>query len=69
MDEGATIKATKLSDSFTFNDYVNQNQAGFVPLLLIHKDNRLALYTEDNRPLPKAGQTIVSVIKSDQAHD
>lgn len=59
--QGATVKGTSLTSSFTYDDYLTQN-AGAFPLGLITPGGRLTFFTADIQPHPRAGQTIVSLV-------
>lgn len=63
IEVGGSIKSTTLSPSFTYGDYLAHYQENPpIPLALITSDSKVQLFTEDNRPTPKSGQTIVSLI-------
>ncbi len=65
MDDGATIKATTLTPSFTYADYQEHYRHNAIPLGIVTDNARLTLFTADNRPIPKAGQTIIGLIPKD----
>ncbi|MCA9867745.1 MAG: sodium:proton antiporter [Anaerolineales bacterium] len=62
---GSVVKSTPLSSSFTYADYLEHYDNRAVPLGLITSDSKLILFTDDIRPSPKAGQTIISLIPPD----
>lgn len=57
---GASVKGTPLTNSFTYEEYLAENQ-GAIPLGLIMPGNRLTLFTADIQPHPRPGQTILSL--------
>lgn len=57
---GASVKGTPLTNSFTYEEYLAENQ-GAIPLGLIMQGNRLTLFTADIQPHPRPGQTILSL--------
>lgn len=70
METGATIKSTALSSSFSYADYLaNYEERPPIPLAVVTSDSKLQLFTEDNRPTPKPGQTIISLIPAEGTSD
>jgi hypothetical protein len=61
LEEGATMRATALTHSFTYQDYLKTHDVP-IPLGLITRDNRLNFFTVDNQPTPRPGHIIVSLI-------
>jgi len=67
LENGATLKATTLSNAFTISDY--EATHGLIqPLCLVTRDNRLTFFTVDNQPSPKPGHTIISLISASDGH-
>lgn len=62
LDQGATIRATPLTDEFTYADYQAFYDNRAIPLFLFTERQRLLIYTGDYQPLPRSGQTVVSLI-------
>lgn len=60
---GATVKATNLTNNFDYQDYHDQYGDRATPLFLITEKNRLRIFTTDNQPTPRPGQTIISLIE------
>jgi len=60
--KGATIKTTKLSDSFSYDDYQLEYKARCLPLCAIDNDGKLRLFTTSNDIKPKSGWQIISLI-------
>ena len=60
--EGAEIRTTRLSETFTFEKYSEQMPGDFILLIAINPQGRLHPYTVSNRPAPKAdwqGMTLI----------
>lgn len=62
IDAGATIRATPITEEFTYADYQSHYKNMAVPLFLITERERLMIYSGDYQPLPRAGQTLISLI-------
>lgn len=69
LSNGGTIQATILTDSFNFADYLKHFGDDAIPLFLISDSGKLTVYTTDNQPTPKAGQTVISLLNSNNTHD
>ena len=66
MDAGATVKSTALSPSFTYADYLGHyEEQSPIPLAVVTSDSKLQLFTDDNSLAPKPGQTIISLVSSE----
>jgi len=59
--EGASVKDTSLTSSFTYDEYLAQNK-GALPLGLILPGGRLTFFTAEIQPHPRPGQTIISLV-------
>jgi len=62
MQEGATIKATRLTTEFDYDDFNTNYQNAALPLFLITEKQQLLTYSLDFQPAPKPGQTLISLI-------
>jgi CPA1 family monovalent cation:H+ antiporter len=61
---GSVIKATKLTETFDYIDYQTEYDNKAIPLFLITRAKELLIYTLDYQPLPKAGQTLITLVPS-----
>ena len=61
FENGAEVKATKLTPQFTYEDLVEHYEGQMVPLFAITSKKKLRIYSADNRPSPKAGDIIISL--------
>lgn len=64
--KGALIKTTKLSDSFSYQDYEVEYEDRCLPLCAIDDDGSLRLFTTSNGMKPKAGWQIISLILNEK---
>jgi NhaP-type Na+/H+ or K+/H+ antiporter len=62
VSKGATIKTTRLSDSFSYEDYKQQYADRALPLCAIDANNALVLFATSHELKPKAEWRIVSLI-------
>ncbi len=62
MDKGGTIRATPITDEFTYTDYQQHYDDRAIPLFLVTGRDQLLIYTGDYQPIPRAGQTLVSLV-------
>ncbi len=60
--EGGKVKATTLTDAFTYSDYVEHYGDNFTPLFVLSENNNLTVYSADYGPTPKPGQTLISLL-------
>lgn len=64
LSQGAEVKHTKISDSFTFEDYQEQyKSATVVPLFIVNAKNRIHMVTNPDSFAPESGDVMVSLIK------
>lgn len=66
LEEGQTLKVTKLTDEFTFERWREQHPAG-LPMFLVDARGTLEPFTTDNPLQPRSGDTIVSLVKAPPA--
>jgi NhaP-type Na+/H+ or K+/H+ antiporter len=64
MAAGSSIKTVKMTPAFDYVAFQTQYGNQAVPLFLITERKELLIYTIDYRPIPKAGQTLISLIPS-----
>lgn len=58
---GAQTKNTKLTDSFTLDDFIASNPANTTPLFLINNKGKLRFFLVDEIPSSEPGDTLVSL--------
>ncbi len=64
---GAEIRNTQLSDEFQFAHYREQYGEDCIPLFTIDDRGRLLPFTVENEPVPEAGWTIISLVRSNNS--
>lgn len=60
MAEGWVLRKTKLSNSFRFEDAKDKLPGSAHMLLLLKEDGRMRFFTHASRPVPGAGDTVIS---------
>ncbi|ORT51129.1 sodium:proton antiporter [Vibrio sp. qd031] len=64
ISQGAEVKHTKISDSYTYEDYTDTNKANaVVPLFIVNSKNRIQMVNDINTKPPVSGETVVSLVK------
>lgn len=61
--DGAVVKATTLTEKFDYVDFQTRYNHTAIPLFLITKKDKLIIYTTDYQPIPKPGQTLISLVE------
>ncbi len=62
--EGWIVKSTPITEEFNYDDFlVTYNKEKSIPLFLINENKNLVVFTSEYKPVPKAGQTIISLVK------
>ena len=62
FDEGAQLKSTPLTQEFTYQDFQANYPGTAVSLFLINKNGRLDIFAADGEVVPKAGDTLISLV-------
>ncbi len=68
----AVIATTRLTDTFDYVAFQTKYGSQAIPLFLITENQQLIIYTTDYQPIPKPGQTLISIVppgKTAVAHD
>lgn len=60
---GATIKATGLTNVFSYQDFQEQYGDRATPLFLVTVRKKLLIFTTDHKPTPRPGQTVISLVE------
>lgn len=63
---GAKIKRTTLSEEYDYDTFLAQYGASAVPLFLITEAKLLMLFTVEDKPVPKPGHTLISLVNPDE---
>lgn len=62
FEDGARVIATPLTQTFTFEHYLDHNKSGVVPLFRVGADGQLVIFSGEFPPNGQAGDRIVSVV-------
>jgi NhaP-type Na+/H+ or K+/H+ antiporter len=60
--EGAVIRTTKLTQEFDYDAFRALRGEEAIPLFLIGQSGNLMVFTRDNPPNPRPGQTLISLV-------
>ena len=63
---GATVKTTRLSEEFTYEQYLKQYQDRTTPLIAINGDGKSYTFINGNTLTPKAGWKIIGLIEPER---
>lgn len=66
-EHGAIVKTTKLTEAFDFRAFCEQNGADTVPLFIVTENLRLVVLATDQKTEPRAGQTLISLVRPAEA--
>ncbi|MDX1615653.1 MAG: sodium:proton antiporter [Candidatus Promineifilaceae bacterium] len=61
LEQGATIKKTKITETFSYDDYRSEHQGKFVPLMQL-KGQRVKVVTVEEFEEPQESWTLVSLV-------
>jgi Trk K+ transport system NAD-binding subunit len=67
LAEDAVVATTKLTDEFDYAAFQNKYGSQAIPLFLITQSKQLFIYTTDYQPIPKPGQTLISIVPPGKA--
>jgi NhaP-type Na+/H+ or K+/H+ antiporter len=65
LSRGAKLKQTKLTENFSFEDYLQQHGRRVTPLFAFNPRRRLRFFTAAASPKPETGWTVVSLVQDD----
>lgn len=65
ISRGANIKQTKLTENFSFEDYLQQHGRRVTPLFAFNPRRRLRFFTAAENPQPETGWTVVALVQDD----
>ncbi|GAM77961.1 nhaP-type Na+/H+ and K+/H+ antiporters [Vibrio ishigakensis] len=64
INQGAEIKHTKLSENFTYEDYLKQYADTLIqPVFVVTAQERIHLVGDSTEFAPSEGETVVSLVK------
>src|SRR5690606_14818293 len=62
MQQGGTIKATRLTDEFDYAAFQREYRDQAIPLFVISESKRLSVVSADQKLTLKPGQTIIALV-------
>jgi len=62
---GAVVRGTTLGGEFDWEAYQARHGSRFRPLFVVSAEGRLSAFTDSSRPSPKNGDTIVSLLETE----
>ncbi len=62
ISKGAEVKATLLTEDFSFEDYMAQPDKQIIPMFILDEKNKLEIFTIDNNLQPKPGSQVVGLV-------
>ncbi len=59
---GSVVKKTQLTESFTYDDFLQRYGPTSILLFVIDEDQRLSIRTAGEKAVPRAGQTVIAIV-------
>lgn len=69
VQRGATVKATQVTEEFTFEHFRKRYGAKAIPLFIFTETKKLVVITDGQRVEPKPGQTLISLVDESAPKD
>ena len=67
IKNGMIIKSTKITEKFDYNSFVEHNgKDKVISLMLIDEERELSIFTNNNRPKPNEGDTLISLLQENK---
>ncbi|MFP4489000.1 MAG: hypothetical protein ACLFN1_06820, partial [Bacteroidales bacterium] len=66
IQEGASLKSTRLTYKFSFEDFKKKHGESSIPLFLISKDRRLIPFTPEEKIIPEKDNILIALISNDE---
>jgi len=60
---GAEIKATKITEEFAFEKFINTHGSNAIPMFAVDPNGRVQVFVDDGEFIPPAGWTLVSLFQ------
>lgn len=67
LASGSVVKKTQLTESFTYDDFLQRYGPTTILLFVIEEDKRLSVRTAGEKSLPRAGQTVIAIVEEPTA--
>ena len=66
FNHNSKIKSTPITEEYDYKKFLSENGGDkVIPMFLITKEKNLIVYTSENKPEPKPGQTLISLVSKD----
>ncbi len=66
LSQGAEIRTTRLSDDFSFDNYLQKNGKRAILLFAIRPDSRLRVFVPGSNLTPASGWTVIALVQPEQ---
>tara|TARA_A100001391_G_scaffold44134_1_gene25724 strand:- start:18301 stop:20121 length:1821 start_codon:yes stop_codon:yes gene_type:complete len=66
ISQGAEIRRTRITDEFSFEAYLKVEDRQVMPLFAIDTRDRVQVFTAEQQPEPKAGWSVIGLIKEEE---
>ena len=66
LKQGARIRATQITEEYSFADFIEKNATRVTPLIAIDKKRHIHVFTDKDTTEPKAGWQLISLYKDDK---
>jgi len=58
------VKSTNITEKFDYDSFLKKYDADkVIPFFIIDENGKLVIYTNENQPAPKKGQTLIGLFK------
>jgi NhaP-type Na+/H+ or K+/H+ antiporter len=66
FNHNSKIRSTPITEEYDYKKFLSENGGDkVIPMFLITKEKNLIVYTSENKPEPKPGQTLISLVSKD----
>ncbi len=66
FNRNSKIKSTPITEEYDYKKFLGENGGNeVIPMFLITREKNLIVYTSENKPEPKPGQTLISLVPKD----
>ncbi|MBU0680290.1 MAG: sodium:proton antiporter [Proteobacteria bacterium] len=66
LHQGWTIRSTKLTESFTFAEYLHSNHGSTIPLFALTPGGSLEIFTVEKQPNPQANWIVLGLVPPEE---
>lgn len=66
LHQNWSIRSTKLTEDFTFADYLRLNQGQVIPLFALTPSGSLEIFTVEKKPAPQANWTVLGLVQPEK---